>query len=114
MKQVTIVAPQGHVNLSSITGTYEILSRANAYWQKIGNESVMEIRIAGFVKEMKLDVGFFSINPISISEIKKTDLVIIPSVSYDESLLAKNEALIAWIREQYKNGSEIACMCSGA
>ena len=41
----------------------------------------MEIRIAGFVTELKLDGGFFSIHPVNIREIKKTDLLIIPSVS---------------------------------
>ena len=59
MKQVTIVVPKGNVNLSSITGSFEILSRANDYWQKIGNKSMFEIRIAGFETDLKLNAGFF-------------------------------------------------------
>lgn len=74
----------------------------------------MEIRIAGLVKELKLDAGFFSVHPINIEEIKKTDLLIIPSVNYDDNLIKGNAALIPWIKEQYKTGAEIATMCSGA
>jgi transcriptional regulator GlxA family with amidase domain len=114
MKHVTIVVPEGDTNLSSITGSFEILTRANMYWQKMGNHPLMEVRMGGFMTELKLDAGFFSIHPVLLSNIKKTDLLIIPSVSYSEQLLAENASLIAWIREQYKGGAEIASMCSGA
>lgn len=115
MKQVTIVVPKGEVNLSSITGSFEILSRANAHWQKMGNKPMIEICIAGFETELKLDAGFFSIYPANINEIKTTDLLIIPSLSHDyDNILKENAALISWIREQYKNGAEIASICTGA
>ena len=115
MKQVTIVVPNGYADLSSITGSFEILNRANENWRKLGNRSVMEIRIAGFVTELKLDAGFFSISPLNIEEIKRTDLLIIPSVShYYDTIIEENTELITWIREQYKSGAEIACICTGA
>ena len=117
MKQVTIVVPKENAHMSSIAGSFEILSRANEYWQKIGNKPMFEIHIAGFVAEEKLDTGFFSVSPLNIKEIKKTDLVIIPSVpgckDYD-ILINKNKDLIDWIREQYKTGAEIASICTGA
>ena len=115
MKKVTIIVPNGYVNLSSIAGSFQILTRANEYWQKMGHKSMMEIRIAGFVTELKLDGGFFSINPVNITEIKKTDLVIIPSVSHEyDRVIRENKELINWIREQYKSGAEIASICTGA
>ena len=115
MKQVTIIVPKGSINLSSITGTFEILSRANEYWRKLGNKPLMNIRIAGLVTEMKWGVGFFSVYPADIREIEKTDLVIIPSLSYDyHEVIKDNKELIVWIREQYKNGAEIASICTGA
>jgi transcriptional regulator GlxA family with amidase domain len=114
MKKVTILVPEGKVNLSSISGSFEILSRANVYWQKKGNKPMMDIRIGGFTKELKMEGGLFSIFPINIDEIKKTDLVIIPSVSYDyENVIKKNKDLITWIRDQYKTGAEIASICTG-
>ena len=114
MKHVTLVVPKGNVNLSSLAGAYQILSKANAYWQKIGHPPKMEISIAGFVTELQLDNGFFSIHPVNIEDIKQTGLVIIPSVSYDNNLIKENAVLISWIKEQYKNGAEIASICSGA
>jgi transcriptional regulator GlxA family with amidase domain len=114
MKQVTIIIPKGESNLSSITGSYEILNKAKAQWRRTGHRPVIEICIAGFVPEQQLDAGFFSIHPADITTIKKTDLLIIPSISYDDNLIKENAALISWIKEQYKNGSEIATMCSGA
>jgi transcriptional regulator GlxA family with amidase domain len=115
MKHVTIVVPKGKVNLSSISGSFEILTRANEYWRKMGNKPMIEIRIAGFVTELKLDSGFFSVYPVNIKEIKKTDLLIIPSVSYDyDNVIKENKELIIWIKEQYKAGAEIASICTGA
>jgi transcriptional regulator GlxA family with amidase domain len=115
MKQVVIVVPKGKTNLSSITGTFEILTRANDYWQQLGNKPMIEVRIAGFMSELKLDLGFFSIHPINIREIKKTDLVIVPSLSHDyDNILKDNKELISWIAQQYKSGAEIASICTGA
>jgi transcriptional regulator GlxA family with amidase domain len=75
---------------------------------------MLEVRLAGFVPELKLDLGFFSIHPMPIHEIKKTDLVIIPSLSHDyNEIIRKNGALISWIKEQYINGAEIASICTG-
>ncbi len=114
MKQGIIVVPKGNASLSSITGSLEILTRANEYWQKMGNKPMMEIRIAGFMTELKLDAGFISVHPVNIKDIKKTDLLIIPSVPYDDNLFKENASLISWIKEQYKTGAEIATMCTGA
>ncbi|HEY5967506.1 MAG TPA: helix-turn-helix domain-containing protein [Chitinophagaceae bacterium] len=115
MKQVIILVPKGNVILSSITGSLEILTRANEYWQKIGNRPMMEIRVASDVSELKLDAGLFSIHPVNIKEIKKANLLIIPSVGHDyDNAIKENKELINWISEQYKNGTEIASICTGA
>ena len=115
MKQVIIVIPEGYANLSSITGSFEILTRANDYWQRMGNKPMLQVRLAGFVTELKLDVGFFSIHPEDINAIKKTDLIIIPSLSHEyDRMLKENKELIHWIKEQYQAGAEVASICTGA
>ncbi len=115
MKHVTIVVPDCELNLNSIAGAYEILTRANDYWQKIGNRSMIDVRIAGFVSESKISGGYFTVHPSDLSRIKKTDLLIIPSIFGDYAkTVKKNDALIDWIGDQYKRGAEIASMCSGA
>jgi transcriptional regulator GlxA family with amidase domain len=115
MKQVIIVVPNGYADLSSLMGSLEILSRANEYWQKLGNPSLIEIHVAGFVPELKLDLGFFSVYPKDIKDIKKADLVIIPSVGqYYDTIMKDNRELIHWITQQYKSSAEIASICTGA
>src|SRR4030095_3244542 len=115
MKHVTVVVPDCEVNANSVAGAYEILSRANDYWQKMGNKSKLDIKVAGFVSESKINNGYFTVHPLDISKIKKTDLVLIPSIfgDYDKAV-KKNKALIDWIKQQYKSGAEIGSMCSGA
>lgn len=115
MKQVIIVIPEGYANLSSITGSLEILTRANDYWQRLGNKPMLQVKLAGFVTELKLDVGFFSIHPEDINVITKADLIIIPSLSHEyDRILRENKELIHWIREQYLAGAEVASICTGA
>jgi len=114
MKQVIIVVPEGNVDLSSITSTFQILQWANEHWQKTGHRPMMDIRLAGVEKELKLSAGFFSIHPASLDEIEKADLLIIPSLSQDyEAAIRKNKELMTWITEQYKDGAEIASVCTG-
>jgi transcriptional regulator GlxA family with amidase domain len=115
MKKVTIVVPNGYADLTSIMGSLEILIRANEHWKKMGNPSAMTIHIAGFVGELNLDLGFFSVHPENIRTIGKSDLVIIPSVGhYYHNIAKENRELVWWITEQYKTGAEIASICTGA
>jgi hypothetical protein len=53
MRHVTIVVPECDVNVNSIGDAHEILSRANAYWKKIGNSSKLDIQIAGFISQVR-------------------------------------------------------------
>jgi transcriptional regulator GlxA family with amidase domain len=117
MKQVTILIPRGDINLSSVMGTFEILTEANMHWQKLGNRSRIELRIAGDLAVLKQNARFYSLHPVDLGEIEKHDLVIIPSVSDtggNDRLIKNNKALIGWMKAQYKNGAEIASICTGA
>lgn len=115
MKHITIVVPDCIVNLNSIAGAYEILSKANYFWQKMGNHPRLHIQIAGFVSQSKVEDGYFTIHPTDIKTISKTDLIIIPSIfGSEEDAVQQNKQLTTWITTQYKNGAEIASMCSGA
>jgi transcriptional regulator GlxA family with amidase domain len=114
MKHVTIIVPKGRTVLSSITGSFEILSRANDHWVRKGNKSLLNVCIASFEEEQHFDAGYCSVHPKNITELERTDLIVIPSIAYDESLIKDNAALIEWITDEYKQGSEIASICSGA
>lgn len=117
MKQVTILVPAGNVNLSSVVGTLEILTEANEYWRKAGKSSGIEIRVAGVLTELKENNSLYSLNPVDVSTVRKYDLIIIPSISHPKGfaqLIKDNQELIDWINKQYKDGAEIASICTGA
>jgi transcriptional regulator GlxA family with amidase domain len=116
MKHLTIIVPDGDNNVSSITGAYEIFKKANKYWKEQGNKELFKIVLAGISKKVEYDEGLFAVKPhTNISSITKTNLIIIPSLNhnYQKSVKA-NGGLIDWIAEQYKNGAEIATICTGA
>ena len=116
MKHLTIVVPNGNNNLSSITGAYEIFSKANAYWKESGNRQLFSIQLAGISDEVDFNEGLFTVKPhATISAIAKTDLIIIPSLNHNYNLALKgNDLLVAWLVNQYKKGAEIATICTGA
>ncbi|QIL41405.1 helix-turn-helix domain-containing protein [Pedobacter sp. HDW13] len=116
MKHITILVPDGPNNLSSIIGSYKILSRANAYWQENGHEALFKIELAGISDEVNYYDGLFSVKPHRhISSISRTNLVIIPSLNHNyEKAIEGNQVLTNWILKQYQQGAEIASMCTGA
>jgi len=116
MKQLIILVPNGPHNLSSVVGSYKIITRANDYWKSLGRDPVFDIRLAGTSKRVDLYDGLFSIKPhLSIKEVKRCDLVIIPSLNHQyQEVARKYQSLAVWIREQYEKGAEIASICTGA
>jgi transcriptional regulator GlxA family with amidase domain len=117
MKHLTIIVPDGQGNnLSSIVGAYKIFTRANAYWKGFGRKELFTIQLAGISKEVEFYEGLFTVKPhTNISAITKTDLIIIPSLNHNyEKAVKGNQSLVDWIEKQYKNGAEIASICTGA
>lgn len=115
MKHLTIIIPNGENNLSSITGTYEIFTKANDYWIASGRQQPFTIQLAGISEQVEFNAGLFSVKPhVNITAIRHTDLIIIPSLNHNyEKALAGNQALIEWLAKQYKNGAAIASICTG-
>jgi transcriptional regulator GlxA family with amidase domain len=116
MRHITILVPDGPNNLSSIVGSYKILSRANEYWKQSGNRDRFKIELAGISEQVEFYDGLFTVKPhTNISTVAKTDLVIIPSLNHNyQKAMRSNQPLIDWIAAQYKNGAEIASVCTGA
>lgn len=116
MKHLTILVPDGENNLSSIVGSYKIFTRANEYRKKTGKPAVFKIELAGISKKVDFYDGLFSVKPhTNISTIKKTNLVIIPSLNHNyDKAVKKNQLMIDWIERQYRQGAEVASICTGA
>jgi len=116
MKQLVIVIPNGDNNISSITGSYEIFNKANLYWREHHKKQMFNIRLAGTVESVEFNGGLFSVKPqVHISEVKRADLIIIPSLNHNyKHAIHGNDELIEWLQVYYKKGAEIASICTGA
>ncbi|XZF15828.1 GlxA family transcriptional regulator [Chitinophagaceae bacterium MMS25-I14] len=116
MLHLTIIVPDGENNLSSIVGTYKIFTRANEYRKQATGRALFTIELAGISEEVGFYGGLFNVKPHTfISAIKQTDLIVIPSLNHNYKEAVKgNKPLIDWIAEQYKNGAEVASICTGA
>jgi transcriptional regulator GlxA family with amidase domain len=115
---LSLIVPDGQSNLSTIAGligAYEIFTIANGFWQKKGNEPRFKIELVGISDQTEV-YGVFSVKPqVHMRDVSRTDLIIIPSLVRDyEKAMEGNQLLIDWIASQYRDGAEIASICTGA
>lgn len=120
MKHLTILIPDvqtGPNTISCIVGSYHIFTEANReYARKNNGEHLFTIELAGVSERSDFVNGLLSIIPQkNIDTIQKTDLIIIPAIAPDfKKIEQENVALVQWISKQYKNGADVASMCTGA
>ncbi len=117
MKHLTILVPNGQGNnLSSIVGAYKIFTRANEFRKRNGKKELFSIQLAGVSKKVEFYDGLFSVKPHThISAVTSTNLIIIPSLNHDyHKAVKENKQLIDWVEKQYKQGAEVASICTGA
>ena len=102
--------------LASIADTQYVFNTVNEILLSSGKEAKFEIHLVGQSAEVVLHKGLFTIKPdILLHDVQHTNLIIIPSISGDAlagNYLNKDYA--PWLAEQYKNGAEIASLCTGA
>lgn len=100
----------------NIAGTHQIFSEVNGLLTGMGREPLFSIQLVGLSKETKQSTGFFSVNAdVLISDVTKTDLIIIPAIHGDLTTnLSLNRNFIPWIVERYNEGTEVASFCVGA
>ncbi len=119
MKHLTILFPDQQSNFSTvacIAGTFEIFAAANSYRRKTGREELFKVVLAGVTDTQELYGGMFTVKPqVNIAAIDKTDLIVIPSsVPLYQKAGKESRTLTEWIKNQYKQGAEVASICSGA
>jgi transcriptional regulator GlxA family with amidase domain len=115
MKNVSILVPESSV-MQAIADPQYLFSAANQFLVASGKAPLFHVELVGAKKEVKLNGGLFSVHTDKLlKDIENTDLVLIPALFGDmQTAIAKNEALLPWINEQYKNGAEVASLCVGA
>ncbi|WP_339880725.1 helix-turn-helix domain-containing protein [uncultured Algoriphagus sp.] len=116
MKHLSILIPNGQNNLSSIVGPYKIFTRANDYFESKGNSRQFQIELIGTEEKVDFYEGLFTVNPHKkLHQISKTNLIIIPSLNHNyKEAISGNQEMISWLSYQFKSGTEIASICTGA
>ncbi|MEV4886210.1 helix-turn-helix domain-containing protein [Chitinophaga ginsengisegetis] len=116
MIHISILVPLGHTSLVNIEGSYQILSDINNFLTEKGREPKFQVQLVGLTTEVSQRNRLFTISPeVLIKDVKKTDLIIIPSLHGDQSNAATmNQDFIPWIRQQYQQGAAVASLCLGA
>jgi len=116
MKHLSILIPFGHTSMVNIEGTHQVFNYLNQFLVSAGREPMYTIELVGLSPKATQSNGLFTVNAERlISEVKQTDLIIIPAIHGDqEAAFRQNKDFVPWILKQYKDGAEIASLCVGA
>ena len=116
MKHVSILIPQGDLNLISIVGAYKAFMGVNQYLVNTGREPMFTVQFVGNMKRASLNDSLISVSPnADTKQVTKTDLIIIPGITANvRAPLAINDDLLPWIVKQHRKGAEVVSLCTGA
>lgn len=115
MKKISILVAENSV-IQSIADPQYCFETVNRFLNMNGNPLMFNVELVGAEREVKLNNGLYTVHVNKlISEVEKTDLVIIPAMFGDlPKALDSNKELIPWIIKQYNTGAEVASLCVGA
>jgi transcriptional regulator GlxA family with amidase domain len=115
MKSVSILVPETAV-VEAVADPYYIFGAVNNFLRSSGREPLFDVKFVGLSKDVKLVDGAFTVHVHrQLSDVKKTDLILIPALSGDlPAAVDANKKLVPWIVEQYRTGTEVASLCLGA
>ncbi len=115
MKHISILV-LNRAKLHSIELPHQAFSEVNKFLAASGEQPMFDINLVGLEESVSLGNGIYTVNTQRVlSEIEKTDLIIIPAVQGNLSEALKlNSEFIPWITKQYKQGAEVASLCVGA
>ncbi|MDQ2719957.1 MAG: helix-turn-helix domain-containing protein [Bacteroidota bacterium] len=113
MKHISILIPHGHTSVVNIEGTHQIFNEVNTLLAGIGKEPLFKVQLVGISREMSQRNGLFKVSTdVLISDVKKTDLIIIPAIHGEpQKVMQMNAEFVPWIIEQHKKGAEVASLC---
>lgn len=101
-------------------GPMEILHKTNPLYNQIrgiaADEPFFKIQLVSLNKKVvKSAYGLPLHCHATIREIESADLVLVPAIDDDiEVNLEKNLKLVPWLQKMYKQGAELASVCTGA
>lgn len=115
MKNIAILVPECAV-VEGIADPQYMFTTVNDFFKAEDKPQPFSVQLVGATNEVQLINGRFSIHPHAVLDTAvKPDLIIIPSFrGAFNDWVNRNQALVPYIMENYKQGSEVASLCSGA
>ncbi|HQW83700.1 MAG TPA: helix-turn-helix domain-containing protein [Ferruginibacter sp.] len=115
MKKISVLVPEQAV-IEAITPAYRLFKTANDFLQSAGKKPLFDVEYVAVKKTVATNDGEYAVKiDRQLSDIKKTDLVVIPALYGDINLAIKaNAKAIPWLQQMYAKGSEVASLCIGA
>jgi transcriptional regulator GlxA family with amidase domain len=116
MKHISILVPRGAVALSCIEGPFILFNKANEFLLNIRKPPLFQVQLVGLNETTQEYHKSFTVSPdVTIADVKKTDLIIIPAVNGEmKDVIEMNKVFFRWMINQYKHGAELASLCVGA
>jgi transcriptional regulator GlxA family with amidase domain len=116
MKHVSILVPKGNSSVSNIEGAYKLFTGVNDILHNNKKPRLFKVQLVASEKELTPNNSLFNaIADVTIRDVNKTDLIIIPALQDDlRSAVALNQHFVPWILKQYAKGAEVASLCVGA
>jgi len=113
MKHISILIPYGHTSVVNIEGSHQMFNEVNSILKAMDRPPLFKVQLVGLARETSQRNGLFIISPDAlISEVDKTDLIIIPAIHGNmETVMERNQPFIPWIVDQYRRGAEVASFC---
>jgi transcriptional regulator GlxA family with amidase domain len=103
---------------STAIGPIEVFHSAGQLWNWLHGEAVQprfRVRIASIDGRSVSTLCSLKLTPeCAIGDINKTDIIILPASGWDvQERIARNTALLPWLRKWHAKGATIAGICSG-
>jgi len=116
MKHISVLVPRGDAALGTIEGPFKFFNFVNDFLAAMGRAPAFTVQLVGMNADPQKYSGVFTVVPdLTIHDLKKTDLIIIPAVNGDrESVIEMNKSFFPWIIDQHQKGAEVASLCVGA
>jgi len=118
MKKVSIIVPENTAAIA-VTGPFDILMEAGKFWMSLDPSRKAPYFNIEMVSLDNLSVRTQSAYQItchtSVDKVKKTDLILIPSLAGDfKTGIEANWEFVEMMKQQHQKGAEIASFCTGA
>jgi transcriptional regulator GlxA family with amidase domain len=117
MMDVTVLFLDGGY-ASSAVGSIEVFQSAGVLWEELRGEHGaprFTVTTASVDGRPSRPASPFKLTPAcGIGDIRKTDLIVVPSMALDiDEMLRKHAPIIPWLRRMHRRGAQIAGVCSG-